>query len=178
MATMTDAFRNFVNQANENLALITDPAEKAKICAQLALALATTGHVKEIKKDEDTLTEKTTTKKEKSGKESLKKENKVVPPTEEEKEEVAEEVKNETEAPQEEGERDVTINDTWEDEYWTAKFKDEVDYLQKSIEEYGEEQLNEAVELFSQGNYKSIEDIQPFNIVAFVTYLKELTEEE
>lgn len=168
MATMTEAFRALINKANENLGMVSDPAKKAEICASLAIAIATTGLVTEVN---DKVVEAVESVKEETkvtGREALKKENKVI-------EEQAPEATPAIEEPAKD--RDVTVDDTWDDEYWVNHFAKECEYLQNAVEEYGEEEINEAVKLFSQGNYQTVEDIQPFNIVAFVTYLKELTEE-
>lgn len=171
MATMTEAFRALINKANENLGMVSDPAKKAEICATLALAVATTGFVTEVDDKVVSEAKAVKAKTEITGREALQKENKVIEeqaPTVEETAPVVEEpVKD----------RDVTVDDTWEDEYWVNHFAKECEYLQNAVEEYGEKEINEAVKLFSQGNYQTVEDIQPFNIVAFVTYLKELTEE-
>lgn len=164
MATMTEAFRAFINEANKNLGMVTEPAKKAEICASLALAIATTGLVTEVPEEVKATVESTPVQEIKTtGHEALAKKSNIKV---EAKPEV---VKVE--------ERDVTVDDTWEDEYWINHFANECEYLQKAVEEYGEEEVNEAVKLFSQGNYQSVDDIQPFNIVAFVTYLKELTKE-
>lgn len=163
MATMTEAFRAFINEANKNLGMVTEPAKKAEICASLALAIATTGLVTEVPEEAKNISEVAQEEPKVTGHEALAKKSNIKV---EAKPEV---VKVE--------ERDVTVDDTWEDEYWINHFANECEYLQKAVEEYGEEEVNEAVKLFSQGNYQSVDDIQPFNIVAFVTYLKELTEE-
>lgn len=163
MATMTEAFRAFINEANKNLGMVTEPAKKAEICASLALAIATTGLVTEVPEEAKNISEVAQEEPKVTGHEALAKKSNIKV---EAKPEV---VKVE--------ERDVTVDDTWEDEYWINYFANECEYLQKAVEEYGEEEVNEAVKLFSQGNYQSVDDIQPFNIVAFVTYLKELTEE-
>lgn len=163
MATMTEAFRALINKANENLGMVSDPAKKAEICASLAIAIATTGLVTEIPEEAKNISEVAQEEPKVTGHEALAKRSNIKV---EAKPEV---VKVE--------ERDVTVDDTWEDEYWINHFANECEYLQKAVEEYGEEEVNEAVKLFSQGNYQSVDDIQPFNIVAFVTYLKELTEE-
>ena len=168
MATMTEAFRALINKANENLGMVSDPAKKAEICASLAIAIATTGLVTEV---DDKVVEAVETVKEEAkvtGREALKKENKVIEEQASEATPAIEELDKD---------RDVTVDDTWDDEYWVNHFAKECEYLQNAVEEYGEEEINEAVKLFSQGNYQTVEDIQPFNIVAFVTYLKELTEE-
>lgn len=163
MATMTEAFRAFINEANKNLGMVTEPAKKAEICASLALAIATTGLVTEVPEEAKNISEIAQEEPKVTGHEALAKKSNIKV---EAKPKV---VKVE--------ERDVTVDDTWEDEYWINHFANECEYLQKAVEEYGEEEVNEAVKLFSQGNYQSVDDIQPFNIVAFVTYLKELTEE-
>ena len=173
MATMTEAFRALINKANENLGMVSDPAKKAEICASLALAIATTGLVTEIPEEAKATVESTPVQETKpTGHEALAKKSTIKVEAKPEVVKVEEEPKEETTK-----ERDVTVDDTWEDEYWINHFANECEYLQKAVEEYGEEEVNEAVKLFSQGNYQSVDDIQPFNIVAFVTYLKELTEE-
>lgn len=163
MATMTEAFRAFINEANKNLGMVTEPAKKAEICASLALAIATTGLVTEVPEEAKNISEVAQEEPKVTGHEALAK-----------KSNIKVEAKSEVVKVEE---RDVTVDDTWEDEYWINHFANECEYLQKAVEEYGEEEVNEAVKLFSQGNYQSVDDIQPFNIVAFVTYLKELTEE-
>lgn len=173
MATMTEAFRAFINEANKNLGMVTEPAKKAEICASLALAIATTGFVTEVPEEVKATVESTPVQETKpTGHEALAKKSNIKVEAKPEVVKVEEESKKETPK-----ERDVTVDDTWEDEYWINHFAKECEYLQKAVEEYGEEEVNEAVKLFSQGNYQSVDDIQPFNIVAFVTYLKELTEE-
>lgn len=169
MRFRTEAFRALINKANENLGMVSDPAKKAEICATLALAVATTGLVTEV---DDKAVEAVKAVKEETkvtGREALQKENKVI------EEQASEETTPAIEEPAKD--RDVTVDDIWDDEYWVNHFAKECEYLQNAVEEYGEEEINEAVKLFSQGNYQTVEDIQPFNIVAFVTYLKELTEE-
>lgn len=168
MTTMTETFCALINKANENLGMVSDPAKKAEICASLAIAIATTGLVTEV--DDKVVEAVETVKKETkvTGREALKKENKVIEEQASEATPAIEELDKD---------RDVTVDDTWDDEYWVKHFTKECEYLQNAVEEYGEEEINEAVKLFSQGNYQTVEDIQPFNIVAFVTYLKELTEE-
>lgn len=178
MRFRTEAFRALINKANENLGMVSDPAKKAEICATLALAVATTGLVTEV---DDKAVEAVKAVKEETkvtGREALQKENKVIEEQASIVEETiptVEETAPVTEEPVKD--RDVTVDDTWDDEYWVNHFAKECEYLQNAVEEYGEEEINEAVKLFSQGNYQTVEDIQPFNIVAFVTYLKELTEE-
>lgn len=172
MATMTEAFRAFINEANKNLGMVTEPAKKAEICASLALAIATTGLVTEIPEEAKNISEVAQKEPKVTGHEALAKKSNIKVEAKPEVVKVEEESKKETLK-----ERDVTVDDTWEDEYWINHFANECEYLQKAVEEYGEEEVNEAVKLFSQGNYQSVDDIQPFNIVAFVTYLKELTEE-
>lgn len=169
MATMTEAFRALINKANENLGMVSDPAKKAEICASLAIAIATTGLVTEIPEEAKNISEVAQEEQKVTGHEALAKKSNIKVEAKPEVVKVKEEPKVE--------ERDVTVDDTWEDEYWINHFANECEYLQKAVEEYGEEEVNEAVKLFSQGNYQSVDDIQPFNIVAFVTYLKELTEE-
>ena len=172
MATMTEAFRALINKANENLGMVSDPAKKAEICATLALAVATTGLVTEVDdKAVEAVASAVKEKTEVTGREALQKENKVIEEQASTVEESAPVAKEPTK------DRDVTVDDTWDDPYWVDHFAKECEYLQSVVEEYGEEEINEAVKLFSQGNYQTVEDIQPFNIVAFVTYLKELTEE-
>lgn len=172
MATMTEAFRAFINEANKNLGMVTEPAKKAEICASLALAIATTGLVTEIPEEAKNISEVVQEEPKVTGHEALAKKSNIKVEAKPEVVKVEEESKKETPK-----ERDVTVDDTWEDEYWINHFAKECEYLQNAVEEYGEEEVNEAVKLFSQGNYQSVDDIQPFNIVAFVTYLKELTEE-
>lgn len=169
MATMTETFRALINKANENLGMVSDPAKKAEICASLAIAIATTGLVTEIPEEAKNISEVAQEEQKVTGHEALAKKSNIKIEAKPEVVKVKEEPKVE--------ERDVTVDDTWEDEYWINHFANECEYLQKAVEEYGEEEVNEAVKLFSQGNYQSVDDIQPFNIVAFVTYLKELTEE-
>lgn len=163
MRFRTKAFRAFINEANKNLGMVTEPAKKAEICASLALAIATTGLVTEVPEEAKNISEVAQEEPKVTGHEALAK-----------KSNIKVEAKSEVVKVEE---RDVTVDDTWEDEYWINHFANECEYLQKAVEEYGEEEVNEAVKLFSQGNYQSVDDIQPFNIVAFVTYLKELTEE-
>lgn len=163
MRFSAEAFRAFINEANKNLGMVTEPAKKAEICASLALAISTTGLVTEISEEAKNISGVAQEEPKVTGHEALAKKSNIKV---EAKPEV---VKVE--------ERDVTVDDTWEDEYWINHFANECEYLQKAVEEYGEEEVNEAVKLFSQGNYQSVDDIQPFNIVAFVTYLKELIEE-
>lgn len=172
MATMTEAFRALINKANENLGMVSDPAKKAEICASLAIAIATTGLVTEIPEEVKNISEVAQEEPKVTGHEALAKRSNIKVEAKPEVVKVEEESKKETPK-----ERDVTVDDTWEDEYWINHFANECEYLQNAVEEYGEEEVNEAVKLFSQGNYQSVDDIQPFNIVAFVTYLKELTEE-
>lgn len=169
MATMTETFRALINKANENLGMVSDPAKKAEICASLAIAIATTGLVTKIPEEAKNISEVAQEEQKVTGHEALAKKSNIKIEAKPEVVKVKEEPKVE--------ERDVTVDDTWEDEYWINHFANECEYLQKAVEEYGEEEVNEAVKLFSQGNYQSVDDIQPFNIVAFVTYLKELTEE-
>ena len=46
--------------------------------------------------------------------------------------------------------------------------------LPTKVEEYGEENINQCVEAFSDNIYHNFTDLNPMNIRAFVTYIKEL----
>lgn len=87
----------------------------------------------------------------------------------------------EEEVEQEEVEQETT-DEKADPREWTEemeeKYADELKFIAELKEEYDEEEINKVVRVWSEEEYRSLEDITPLNISAFVDYLKDLTEEE
>jgi hypothetical protein len=66
--------------------------------------------------------------------------------------------------------KEVELPETWTDEAVEIK-AEQIEALGKLREEYGDEIMNQGVEMFSEGVYKTIEDINPRNIDAFLAFV-------
>lgn len=166
---MKTVFKDVLSKANKLAETISDPKDRAEIYVKIANAIALSGLI-----SEESATEKPATKKDKKSEPAKKPEPvKETKPTEEPKTEA-----NEEDVPF--NPEDAQINDS--DKEWTEeaiqKYAKEIEALQKAKEIYGEEAMSEVVELFSEGLYKSIEDINPLNIVGFMAYVESLQAEE
>lgn len=164
--SINELFSEIVSVGYKTAQSIFDPQEKAKVLAELAKALAMTGLVtaedkandpdmKEVKEVLSGKAEEPVKKKEKPAKAK----------TEEPKKE---------EAPADSGEPELT-------EEWTEEMKElkqeQIEFIQEITEQFGKETVDECVQNFSEGVLKSVSDITPLNIDAFVAYIKMLLEE-
>ena len=77
--------------------------------------------------------------------------------------------------------QDEIVEEEADSTEWTEELQEklsaELDFIQEKVEEYGEENINEAVVGFSSGVIKEWTDLNPLNIKAFVVYLKALEQD-
>lgn len=183
MANLSKTFGELVKQGFEALGTISDPYQKALAAAELAKAVAQTGlvgladeatpatpeeaaEIKEaIKKDDATATKK------KAPAPKADKKAAPAPKKEEPKEEPVEEPVEEP----------TTDEEGAEEGGWTAdaleKYAEELDFIAQLTDQYGEDGpsiMDECVQDWSEGVFKSTEDITPDNIVGFKAYLEML----
>ncbi len=169
--TISEMFVNLINEGIKATKMISNPKEKAEVCAELAKAIAMSGLV-HIRDTEEVQSVEIT-----DVKESLKstpKEKQVELKTEktklkktEIKEEVKEEVKEEAvKEPEVE-----LLDDEWTEQMIELKQK-ELETIESITQDYGDDTINECVKNFSEGVLKSIEEITPLNINAFITYVE------
>lgn len=182
MANLTKTFVSLVETGWESIQAISDPEKKALAVAELAKAVAATGLVGHLDVAPMTAEQASETK------EAIKADKpgattKAAP--EPEKQKVAPEPKKEKAAPapkKEEPAAEVQAQvtessestDEW-NEVTEAKYAKELEYIGALMDSYGDEGpdiINECVADFSEGNYKSFEDITPSNIIGFVAFLE------
>ncbi|MGO5439728.1 hypothetical protein ACTQX2_02485 [Megamonas funiformis] len=198
-------FQNMINDANKQAELITGTDaqyKKARIYAELAKAIALTGCISqsnvdntiEEKKDnveikEEAVSKKTSTSK--LNKDSLKRKSAVSKVTVEETKENAKNTSKENNVETEEAETIVKTSDipvaenkNIEEEFtneWTDAareyYKDELEFINNLTQSYGEETMNSCVEIYTEGIYKKLSDINPLNIKGYVELMKQLMED-
>lgn len=198
-------FQNMINDANKQAELITGTDaqyKKARIYAELAKAIALTGCISqsnvdntiEEKKDnveikEEAVSKKTSTSK--LNKDSLKRKSAVSKVTVEETKENAKNTSKENNVETEEAETIVETSDipvaenkNIEEEFtneWTDAareyYKDELEFINNLTQSYGEETMNSCVEIYTEGIYKKLSDINPLNIKGYVELMKQLMED-
>lgn len=198
-------FQNMVNDANKQAELITGTDaqyKKARIYAELAKAIALTGCIGqsnvdntiEEKKDNVEIKEEAASKKtstSKLNKDSLKRKSAVSKVTVEETKENAKNTSKENNVETEEAETIVETSDipvaenkNIEEEFtneWTDAareyYKDELEFINNLTQSYGEETMNSCVEIYTEGIYKKLSDINPLNIKGYVELMKQLMED-
>lgn len=198
-------FQNMINDANKQAELITGTDaqyKKARIYAELAKAVALTGCINqsnvdntiEEKKDnvetkEEAVSKKTSTSK--PNKDSLKRKSSVSKVTVEETKESVKDTNKENNAETKEAETIVETSEipvaetkNIEEEFtseWTDTareyYKDELEFINNLTQSYGEETMNSCVELYTEGIYKTLNDINPLNIKGYVELMKQLMED-
>lgn len=198
-------FQNMINDANKQAELITGTDaqyKKARIYAELAKAIALTGCISqsnvdntiEEKKDNVEIKEEAASKKtstSKLNKDSLKRKSAVSKVTVEETKENAKNTSKENNVETEEAETIVKTSDipvaenkNIEEEFtneWTDAareyYKDELEFINNLTQSYGEETMNSCVEIYTEGIYKKLSDINPLNIKGYVELMKQLMED-
>lgn len=198
-------FQNMINDANKQAELITGTDaqyKKARIYAELAKAVALTGCINqsnvdntiEEKKDNIETKEEAVSKKNstsKPNKDSLKRKSAVSKVTVEETKENAKNTSKESNVETEEAETIVETSDipvaenkNIEEEFtseWTDAareyYKDELEFINNLTQSYGEETMNSCVEIYTEGIYKKLSDINPLNIKGYVELMKQLMED-
>lgn len=198
-------FQNMINDANKQAELITGTDaqyKKARIYAELAKAIALTGCIGqsnvnntiEEKKDNVEIKEEAASKKtstSKLNKDSLKRKSAVSKVTVEETKENAKNTSKENNVETEEAETIVETSDipvaenkNIEEEFtneWTDAareyYKDELEFINNLTQSYGEETMNSCVEIYTEGIYKKLSDINPLNIKGYVELMKQLMED-
>lgn len=176
--------------------------KKARIYAELAKAIALTGCISqsnvdstiEEKKDNVETKEEATSKKtstSKPNKDSLKRKSAVSKVTVEETKENAKNTSKENNVETEEAETIVKTSDipvaenkNIEEEFtneWTDAareyYKNELEFINNLTQSYGEETMNSCVEIYTEGIYKKLSDINPLNIKGYVELMKQLMED-
>ena len=172
--------------------------KKARIYAELAKAIALTGCISqsnvdntiEEKKDNVEIKEEAASKKtstSKLNKDSLKRKSAVSKVTVEETKENAKNTSKENNVETEEVETSdipVAENKNIEEEFtneWTDAareyYKDELEFINNLTQSYGEETMNSCVEIYTEGIYKKLSDINPLNIKGYVELMKQLMED-
>ena len=198
-------FQSAINDASKQAELITGTDaqyKKARIYAELAKAVALTGCINqynvdkviEEKKDNVETKEEAVSKKastSKSSKDSLKRKSSVSKVTVEETKESVKDTNKEnnaktkeTETVVETSEIPVTETKNIEEEFtseWTDTareyYKDELEFINNLTQSYGEETMNSCVEIYTEGIYKTLNDINPLNIKGYVELMKQLMED-
>lgn len=198
-------FQNMINDANKQAELITGTDaqyKKARIYAELAKAIALTGCISqsnvdntiEEKKDNVEIKEEAASKKtstSKLNKDSLKRKSAVSKVTVEETKENAKNTSKENNVETEEAETIVKTSDipvaenkNIEEEFtneWTDAareyYKNELEFINNLTQSYGEETMNSCVEIYTEGIYKKLSDINPLNIKGYVELMKQLMED-
>lgn len=198
-------FQNMINDANKQAELITGTDaqyKKARIYAELAKAIALTGCISQSnvdntikeKKDNVEIKEEAASKKtstSKLNKDGLKRKSAVSKVTVEETKENAKNTSKENNVETEEAETIVETSDipvaenkNIEEEFtneWTDAareyYKDELEFINNLTQSYGEETMNSCVEIYTEGIYKKLSDINPLNIKGYVELMKQLMED-
>ena len=174
-------FTTSVNEAMKAAKAIPDAGKRAEIYANIATAIATTGLVTGSSAEE--VTRSTTMGSEDvASMERAKRETEAAPKKKAEKAEKKADAKTDAKKALKQT-PDKTVDDEVKEEtpQWTTEwteeameaFADELNTLETKITEYGEE-LDEAVKEFSSEKYKSVDDLNPLNIRAFLAYLESL----
>ena len=174
-------FTTSVNEAMKAAKAIPDAGKRAEIYANIATAIATTGLVTGSSAEE--VARSTTMGSEDvASMERAKRETEAAPKKKAEKAEKKADAKTDAKKALKQT-PDKTVDDEVKEEtpQWTTEwteeameaFADELNTLETKIAEYGEE-LDEAVKEFSSEKYKSVDDLNPLNIRAFLAYLESL----
>ena len=174
-------FTTSVNEAMKAAKAIPDAGKRAEIYANIATAIATTGLVTGSSAEE--VARSTTMGSEDvASMERAKRETEAAPKKKAEKAEKKTGAKTDAKKALKQT-PDKTVDDEVKEEtpQWTTEwteeameaFADELNTLETKIAEYGEE-LDEAVKEFSSEKYKSVDDLNPLNIRAFLAYLESL----
>ena len=174
-------FTTSVNEAMKAAKAIPDAGKRAEIYANIATAIATTGLVTGSSAEE--VARSTTMGSEDvASMERAKREAEAAPKKKAEKAEKKADAKTDAKKALKQT-PDKTVDDEVKEEtpQWTTEwteeameaFADELNTLETKIAEYGEE-LDEAVKEFSSEKYKSVDDLNPLNIRAFLAYLESL----
>lgn len=172
LETLNSAFIESINGSLKATNNIVDQFQKATAYASIANAIASTGLLKADGNSGVSVAE---------GKESLKSKAKV---KQENTPVKTEETAPVIETPTAQAESTVTaiapaevvepiLDDAWTEENM-LQLKDELDFVRLKNEQYGEEQINNCINSFSQGVYKTTDDINPLNIRGFVAYIQDL----
>ena len=173
-------FTTSVNEAMKAAKAIPDAGKRADIYANIATAIATTGLVTGSSAEE--VARSTTMGSEDvASMERAKREAEAAPKKAEKAEKKADAKTDAKKALKQTP--DKTVDDEVKEEtpQWTTEWTeeameavaDELNTLETKIAEYGEE-LDEAVKEFSSEKYKSVDDLNPLNIRAFLAYLESL----
>jgi hypothetical protein len=161
MATVKGLFSTAITRGMAAAEKITDNNQRALAYAALADAMAKTGLISGTNLDDG---EVVTTPAEVKGKEALKPEtgkNKPVPE------------KKLTPKPEEKPVEEPELTEEWTDEA-AEKKAEQIEFVQGLKAEYEEATLNNCVEQFSEGVMKTLDEITPLNIDAFVEFMKGL----
>lgn len=203
VSKLMKSFQSAISDANKQVELITGTDaqyKKARVYAELAKAIALTGVINqanvdkviEEKKDnvetkEETASNKTATSK--SNKDSLKRKSTISKVTVEETKESTKDVNKEAETKEPEtiietSEIPVVETKDVEEEFtseWTDAareyYKSELEFIDNLTQSYGEDTMNSCVEIYTEGIYKKLSDINPLNIKGYVELMKQLMED-
>ena len=174
-------FTTSVNEAMKAAKAIPDAGKRAEIYANIATAIATTGLVTGSSAEEAARSA-TMGSEDVASMERAKRETEAAPKKKAEKAEKKADAKTDAKKALKQT-PDKTVDDEVKEEtpQWTTEwteeameaFANELNTLETKIAEYGEE-LDEAVKEFSSEKYKSVDDLNPLNIRAFLAYLESL----
>ena len=175
MATINEMFVTAVSEGMKAAKTITDASNRAMAYAELAKALAMkSNNMTPSINAEDVSTPA-------EGKESLKEtpkakvETKPEPAPKEEKKAPALGKPKAQPAPEPEPEpQEPELVDEWTEEMIELK-AEAIATMNQWKEEYDEESLDQAVQMFSEGQLESLADISPLNIDAFLEFLESLS---
>jgi len=165
--TLKEYFSKSITEAFSSADKIIEPKDKALAYAEIAKAIAMTGAISsntsvagETSKNETKV----------SPKESLKEETAKVESKKETKKEAP---KAKPEPPKEEVPKEPVVGEEWTEEM-NEMFASQIIKFQGFLESYGEENIMQCVDAFSEGQFSSLEDITPLNIDAFISYIEQL----
>ena len=193
MTNLNQAFVELIKVGVDALGKVTDHAQKAKIAAELAQAIASTGIVSALAETSIELTAEEAAETKQAIKEAdpkaTKKKKEAPAPKATPKEEPAptpeeEPVPTPEEEPVQPDPEPVAVSEEDEGTEWTDelldKYADKIAFIATLREEYGDDAqgvLDDCVVQFSEGIYKTTDDITPQNIVGFVAYLEMLLQD-
>ena len=181
MANLTNTFASLIKQGVEAMNAISDPEKKALAAAELAKAVAATGLVglTDTSDAKDVAETKQAIKEDKPGKTAKKEEPKEAAAPKAPKAPPA--PKAEPDPQPEPVEEAPPATEEVDETEWTEeaaeKFAEELEFIRALKESYGDEGqqiLDECVENWSEGVYKTTDDITPVNVVGFKAYLEML----
>lgn len=175
-------FTTSVNEAMKAAKAIPDAGKRAEVYANIAAAIATTGLVTGSTAEAEPRATMGMGSEDMASLERAKREAETAPKKKAEKAEKKAASKTDAKKALKQT-PDKTVDDEVKEEtpQWTTEwteeameaFADELNTLETKIAEYGEE-LDEAVKEFSSEKYKSVDDLNPLNIRAFLAYLESL----